>query len=203
MDGTLVVNKHPTTRPLKVLLADGRQVMSTHMSDISINALAGHIIPDLSIALLFGIRVLTEAGCKVTFTQDECVVRYNKKIILRGEEYPSTNLWTLLLGSQGMTFQHANCILPSAAPVVADAHAHPALHAYGTHQSKQHLFCTPIFVQPTNFYPAKSHSTRVPQRVPKPHCQGNHKISQFEPSNSKGPHETTQKRHPQYAAPPK
>jgi hypothetical protein len=25
---------------------------------------------------------------------------------------------------------------------------------------------------------------RVPQRVPKPHCQGNHKISQFEPSNA-------------------
>jgi hypothetical protein len=74
MDGTPVVNKRPATRPLKVLLADGRQVMSTHMCDIRINGLlvvlTGHIIPDLSIALLFGIRVLTEAGCKVTFTHN-------------------------------------------------------------------------------------------------------------------------------------
>ncbi len=54
MDGTPVVNKRLTTRPLKVSLADGRQVMSTHMCDILINGLpvvlTGHIIPDLSIA---------------------------------------------------------------------------------------------------------------------------------------------------------
>jgi hypothetical protein len=57
MDGTPVINKRPTTRPLKVSLADGRQVMSTHMCDICINGLpvvlTGHIIPDLSIASLF------------------------------------------------------------------------------------------------------------------------------------------------------
>jgi hypothetical protein len=56
MDGTPVVNKHPMMHPLKVLLANGRQVMSTHMCDIRINGLpvvlTGHIIQDLSIALL-------------------------------------------------------------------------------------------------------------------------------------------------------
>ncbi len=31
MDGTPVVNKHTTTHPLKVALADGRIVLSTHM----------------------------------------------------------------------------------------------------------------------------------------------------------------------------
>jgi hypothetical protein len=138
MDGTPVVNKHPTSHPLKVLLADGRQGMSTHMCGIRINGLlvvlTGHIIPDLSIALLFGIRVLTEAGCEVTFTHDECVVRYNNKIILRGEKDPSRDLWTLPLGSQGMTSQHANCVLLSAAPVVVNAHAHPAVQiAFFTH----------------------------------------------------------------------
>jgi hypothetical protein len=138
MDGTPVVNKRPMTRPLKFLLVDGRQVMSTHLCDIRINGLpvvlTGHIIPDLSIALLFGIRVLTEAGCKVTFTHDECVIRYNNKIILWGEKDPSTDLRTLPLGSQGMTPQHANCVLPLAAPVVADAHAHPAVQiAFVTH----------------------------------------------------------------------
>jgi hypothetical protein len=101
------------------------------MCDIRINGLpvvlTGHIIPDLSIALLFGIRVLPEAGCEVTFTHDECVVHYNNKIILRGEKDPSMDLWTLPLGSQDMTSQHANCVLPLAAPVVAKAHAHPAI----------------------------------------------------------------------------
>jgi hypothetical protein len=78
MDGTPVVNKQPMTQPLKVSLANGRQVMSTHMCDIHIKGLpcvlTGHIIPDLSINSLFGIRVLTEAGCEVTFTCDKCIV---------------------------------------------------------------------------------------------------------------------------------
>ncbi len=39
MDGTPVVNKRPTTRPLKVALADGRIVLSTHMCDIKIDRL--------------------------------------------------------------------------------------------------------------------------------------------------------------------
>jgi hypothetical protein len=124
--------------PLKVLLADGRQVMSTHMCDIRINSLlvllTGCIIPALFIVLLFGIRVLAKAGCKVTFPHDECVVHYNNKIILWGEKDPSTDLWTLKLGSQGMTSQHANCILPLVAPVIANAHAHPAIQiAFFTH----------------------------------------------------------------------
>jgi hypothetical protein len=88
MDGTPVVNKRPTTRPLKVALADGRLVTSTHMCDIAIaglpTMLSGHIIPDLSVASLFGIRVLKEVGCEVTFTKNECNVLYNGKLILRG-----------------------------------------------------------------------------------------------------------------------
>jgi hypothetical protein len=46
--------------------------------------LIGHIILKLSIASLFGIRVLTEAGCMVKFDKKKCVVRYNGKIILIG-----------------------------------------------------------------------------------------------------------------------
>jgi hypothetical protein len=34
MDGTPVINKQVTARPLKVSLADGCQVVSTHMCDI-------------------------------------------------------------------------------------------------------------------------------------------------------------------------
>jgi hypothetical protein len=89
--------------------------------------LMGHIIPDLSIALLFGIRIMTEAGCDVTFTKGDCIVMYNGKIILRGEKDPSTDLWTLLLGSHDMTSQHATSTLPLAAPDFANAHAQPAV----------------------------------------------------------------------------
>jgi hypothetical protein len=71
MEGTPIENKRITMHPLKVLLANGRQVIFTHMCNIIIGSLpfvpTGHRTPDLSIASLFGIRVLTEAGHKVTF----------------------------------------------------------------------------------------------------------------------------------------
>ncbi len=66
VEGTPVISKRKTTQALKVALTDGRQVMSTHMCNIYIEGLltilTGHIIPDLSIASLFGIRALTDAG---------------------------------------------------------------------------------------------------------------------------------------------
>jgi hypothetical protein len=99
MDGTPVHNKQKTTCPLKIALADRRRVMSTHMCDIIIpglpTTLVGHIVPELSIASLFGIRVLTEAGCTVKFDIKKCVVKYNGKIILIGMKDPTTDLWTL------------------------------------------------------------------------------------------------------------
>ena len=131
MEGTPVRNKRQMTWLLKVALADDRIVTSTHMCDITKDSLpvtlTGHIIPDLSITLLFGIRVLREARWDVTFTRKECIVRYNSNIILRGAKDPTTDLWTLPLGSQVMTSQFNTGKLPSAAPVIANAHAHLAL----------------------------------------------------------------------------
>jgi hypothetical protein len=76
MEGAEIINKCRTICPLKVTLADGQQAVSTHMCNRHINGLPlglmGHIIPDLSIALLFGIRVLTEVGCNVTFDKHKC-----------------------------------------------------------------------------------------------------------------------------------
>ena len=110
MDGIPVHNRQKTTCPLKVALADGRRVMLTHMCDIIIpglpTTLVGHIIPELSIASLFGIRVLTAAGCTVKFDIKKCVVKYNGKIILTGVKDPATDLWTLpIVGSAGKTSQ--------------------------------------------------------------------------------------------------
>ncbi len=108
MEGTPVLNKQITTCPLKVALADGRRVMSTHMCDIVLSGLPttliGHIIPELSIASLFGIRVLTEAGCTVKFDNKICVVKYIHKTILVSLKDPAMDLWTLLIvGPAGKT----------------------------------------------------------------------------------------------------
>ncbi len=84
MEGIPVINKRVTTNPLTVSLVDDHQVLLTHMCDIHIKGLpfplTGHIISDLSIASLFGIRILIEMGCKVTFSKTTCVVKYNGKI---------------------------------------------------------------------------------------------------------------------------
>ena len=55
----------------------------------------GHMVPKLTIALLIGIRVLCDAGCKVLFTKNKCDAWYNGNIILCGKKDPSTDLWTL------------------------------------------------------------------------------------------------------------
>ena len=77
-------NRQQTTCPLKVALADGRRVMSTHMCNIIIPGLppmlVGHIILELSIASLFGIRVLTAAGCTVTFESTNALLNTMKKL---------------------------------------------------------------------------------------------------------------------------
>jgi hypothetical protein len=154
MEGTEVINKCCTTCPLKVTLANGKQVVSTHMWDIHIDGLPfvlmGHIIPDLSIASLFGIQVLTEVGCDDTFDKHKCTVQYNGKIILSEDKDPSTDLWTLSLVSVDMATHYINDAILLAAPVHANAHAHLSphshwvLHTHCENQSKQSAFCTPI-----------------------------------------------------------
>jgi hypothetical protein len=95
MENTPVVNKRIISSPLKVALANGREVFSTHECNIYIvglpTVLTGHIIPDLSIASLFGIQVLTEAGCDVHFNKHKCTVWYDNKIILEGGKDSTTD----------------------------------------------------------------------------------------------------------------
>jgi hypothetical protein len=86
MEGIDVKNKRPATKPLTINLPDGRQVKLTHSCDINIpglpTTLTGHIVPNLAIASLFGIRVLRKAGCKVVFDKDKCDVYFKDNIIL-------------------------------------------------------------------------------------------------------------------------
>jgi hypothetical protein len=66
--------------------------------------LMGHIVPELSIPSLFGIRILTEAVCTIKFDSKKCVVKYNGKTILVGMKDPMMDLWTLpIVGPAGKT----------------------------------------------------------------------------------------------------
>jgi hypothetical protein len=136
MEHTPIVNKRITHAPLKVALADGRKVFSTHECDVHIRdlptVLTGHIIPDLSIASLFGVRVLTEAGCKVPFNKVKCTIRYDNKIILEGGKDRTTDLWTLPIGSLPMK---SNYIAqpPTSASDIAHAHYATTQIAFFTH----------------------------------------------------------------------
>ncbi len=92
-------NKRIATNPISVTLPDGRRIHSTRVCDIRIpglpSILTGHIMPEMTTALLFGIRILCKAGCKVTFDNDKCQVFYNDAIILTGYKDPISDLWTL------------------------------------------------------------------------------------------------------------
>jgi hypothetical protein len=86
MDGVDVENKRLATKPLIVNLPDGRKIKLTHVCNINIPGLpiilTGHIIPDLKIASLIGIRPLCKVGCKVVFDNEKCDVAYKGNIIL-------------------------------------------------------------------------------------------------------------------------
>jgi len=57
------------THPLMNNLPDGTMVKSTHICDLEIPGLPyvleGHIMPDLMVASLGGIRILCKLGCTV------------------------------------------------------------------------------------------------------------------------------------------
>ena len=99
MAGTPMENMRTAVDPLTINLPHGGIVTSTHLCDIVIpglpTVLTGHIVPGLKMASLLGIRILCKAGCVVTFTDKNCEVRFNKKLILQGTKDPSTDLWTL------------------------------------------------------------------------------------------------------------
>ncbi len=71
MTGMPMMNIRPATHPLTINLPDGRVVKSTHVCDMMIpslpTVLEGHIVPDLQVASLLGIRILCQAGCIVVF----------------------------------------------------------------------------------------------------------------------------------------
>jgi hypothetical protein len=92
-------NKRQATNLITITLPDGLKIVPTHICDITIpglpTVLTGHIMPDMTTASFFGIRVLCKVGCTVTFDEDKCQVLHNGSIILTGYKDPVGNLWRL------------------------------------------------------------------------------------------------------------
>jgi hypothetical protein len=87
------------TKPIHISLPDGKKIVLTNICDVDIpglpHKLIGHIVPDMKMASLLGIRVLCKAGCKVIFDNEKCQVNFEGKTILMGYKDPTSNLWTL------------------------------------------------------------------------------------------------------------
>jgi hypothetical protein len=64
-------NKEIATNPISVTLPGMRKIMSMHVCDVKTlglpTVLIGHILPDMTTASLFGIRILSKEGCTVFF----------------------------------------------------------------------------------------------------------------------------------------
>jgi hypothetical protein len=99
MKDTPMNNVRPATNPLNINLPDGTMVKSMHVCNLEIPGLPyvleGHIVPDLTMALLIVIRILCKMGCIIVFIDTACYVRYQGEVILTGYKDPSTDLWVL------------------------------------------------------------------------------------------------------------
>ena len=99
---TPVINVKVARHPLKINLPDGDCLTSTHTYTLGIlwlpnNAKEAHIVPGLAHASLISIKILCDAGCKVTYDDDECRVYYNKKVLWFRKREPQTGLCILPL----------------------------------------------------------------------------------------------------------
>ncbi len=124
MDTTDVSNKRVTKNPISVNLPDGSKITSTHECDIFIKGLptilTGHIIPQLTIASLIGIRVLCNHGCEVVFTKDKCDVYYDRNIILTGYKDTNTDLWTLPINGNTSTAGKPRGVVKNPPPTLPE-----------------------------------------------------------------------------------
>jgi hypothetical protein len=86
MKGTNCKNKRIAINPITISLPNGKKVTSTHICNVTIPGLSftiiGHIVPEMMMASLLGIRVLCKAGCQVNFDDKKCKVIYKGKVIL-------------------------------------------------------------------------------------------------------------------------
>ena len=137
-----LVTKAPTrdrqiaTSPLTVRLPDGAQVASTHTCTLDIpqlpqQARLGHMIPGLASHSLLSVVRLCNAGCEVTFTKIECIVKHRGRVVLRGKKCTRTGLWMVPVST---STENANVATTDNFRVVDTRQ-----HASAAQENTQHL----------------------------------------------------------------
>ena len=90
-------------------MPDGRHIQSTHSGMLPLlqavpqDAQRAHQIPKLTHSLL-SISKLCDNGCEALFTEKECKILHNGRIVLRGLRDKETTLWKIPIStSEGAT----------------------------------------------------------------------------------------------------
>jgi hypothetical protein len=128
-------NKRCAVNPFFITLPHGSKIKSTHVCDVMILGLpmilTGYIMPDMTTASLFGIRVLWKAGCQVLFDDNKSKVIFNGTVILTGYKDIASNLWTLPIHPSGMPQTALDALHQSPlGPCLSDASRHTANFSY-------------------------------------------------------------------------
>ena len=97
------LNKEVALNPIKIMLPNGKMLISTHTCNLDIpempaHVTEAHIVPGLAQSLL-AVRKFSDAGCDITFRGKVCRIRKDGKTILAGTQESSTGLWKAKIGT--------------------------------------------------------------------------------------------------------
>jgi len=132
VEGAPIVNRKIAQFPIAIKLPDGKIIKSTHTGNLDIPWLPTtmtecHVVPGLAHSSLISTRKFCDAGCKVSFDEDECRVYFKGKLVLTGDRDPVTTLWRLPLNPsspQNSHETHAHLDLSMTAQQSAQHSAH-------------------------------------------------------------------------------
>jgi hypothetical protein len=135
---TACINKRVTTKPINVILPNGKRIISTHEATLPFphlpqKALEAHIFPGLNGQALLSIGVFCDAGCMATFTATDVIITLGGKVVLTGKREPpglwktnpgapitsNTSAWqangaySTQLKTNAIKFLHAACFSPT------------------------------------------------------------------------------------------
>jgi hypothetical protein len=132
MEGAAIDSKRIAVSPLTINLPDGKKIQSTHVCNINIpglpTTLTGQIVPSLTIASLIGIKASLQSRMQsVTFDNKKCDVIFNRKVISRGFNNPSTDLWMLSIPNGMVGTTPGEHLLPRSGPGEDCAPHYPTL----------------------------------------------------------------------------
>ena len=103
--GAPAINIKPTEKAISMLLPHRERIKSTYECELIIPSLPqgakrAHIVPKLAHTSLVSIKMLCDAGCRVTYDDNAVKVFYKNIIIWKGHREPSTGLGVLPLNER-------------------------------------------------------------------------------------------------------